>query len=109
VPHQSPWMRNPQSSQNQWPALAQPMGVVADPDPQVQAPSESRKPCLPSTLPGVQQNRSVFLAGWLSREVIFPMIPVFEPPLCRFDPSIVFNFCTDENQNWQMPKSAQKN
>jgi hypothetical protein len=108
VPDQSPWMRNPQSSQNQWPTLAQPMCVVADPDPQIHAPSQSRKPRLPSTLPGVQQNRSVFLAGWLSRQVIFPRIPFSSGHSVVLSQNY-FKFCTEGNQNRQMPKSAKKN
>jgi hypothetical protein len=42
VPHQSPRMRDPKSSQDQWPTLAQPMCIMPDPDPHVQAPNVAR-------------------------------------------------------------------
>ena len=91
VPHQAPWMGDPKSSQDQRPTLAQPMCVVPDPDPHVQAPHLAQ-PAVPGwerdsrgrlshanqrCLPGIPQNRSVFSAGWLSRPAILPTLHQF--------------------------------
>ncbi len=105
VPHQAPWMGDPKSSQDQWPTLAQPMCVMPDPDPHVQAPiwpsqppglgTDSRGRCLRKSpcLPGVRQNRSVFSAGWLSRPAILPTHHQFRAVTLSFWANC-FKFCT---------------